>query len=174
VEFERLYRLELPGVAPDLDVQSALWGAETLYRLCQILVFRAVGPQQADALLLQPSPDATNASVVYSVDVTMRYLPDVCRLTKAASVNDPWIDRLAELAGDWPLSSVGVENVALKSIEAIACDPCLKRLYVDRIIAATDRSRISDPQIRSAVKTALGAHCDWAPTVYSWVEDFAA
>jgi hypothetical protein len=162
-EFERVFRLSLAGEPPPLDVGVAGAAAQTLYRLCQCLVHREFMPQetlaQADRL-----PDAPRTpGDHYSADLTFRFLPDVWRLTKEAAEGDPLVTTVRQLAGRWPLSSVGMPDLPAPAIDGIAEHPALLALYVDRIIQRRDRSRLSDPRLREAFLAAIGAHRELAP-----------
>jgi hypothetical protein len=162
-DFERVFRLSLAGEPPPLDVGLAGAAAQTLYRLCQCLVHREFMPQatlaQADRL-----PDAPRtAGDHYSADLTLRFLPDVWRLAKEAAEGDPLVTTIRQLAGVWPLSSIGMPDLPAPAIDGIAEHPALVALYVDRIIERRDRSRLSGPRIREAFLTAIGAHRELAP-----------
>jgi hypothetical protein len=162
-EFERVCRLSLAGEPPPLDVEIAGAAAQTLYRLCQCLVHREFMPQetlaQGDRL-----PDAPRtAADHYSADLTFRFLPDVWRLAKEAAEGDPLVTTIRQLAARWPLSSVGIPGLAAPAIDGIAEHPSLRTLYVDRIIERRDQSRLSNPRIREAFLTAIGAHRELAP-----------
>ena len=162
-DFERLFRLSLAGEAPPLDIDIAGAAAQTLYRLCQCLVYRELMPDQA---LAQGDrlPDAPRtAGAHYSADLVLRFLPDAWRLAKEAAEGDPLVTTTRELAARWPLSSVGIPDLPAPSIDGIAEHPALGALYVDRIIERRDRSRLNDPRVRDAFLTAIGAHRELAP-----------
>src|SRR5262245_56399356 len=162
-DFERLFRLSLTGEPPPVDMGIANAAAQTLYRLCQCLVYRELMPDQA---LAQGDrlPDAPRtASAHYSADLTLRFLPDAWRLAKEAAEGDPLVTTIRELAARWPLSSVGIPDFPAPAIDDIAEHPALLALYVDRIIERRDRSRLNDPRIRDAFLTAMGAHPELAP-----------
>ena len=162
-DFERLYRLSLAGEPPPLDIEIAGAAAQTLYRLCQCLVYRELMPDQT---LAQGDrlPDAPpTASAHYSADLVLRFLPDAWRLAKEAAEGDPLVTTIRELAARWPLSSVGISDLPAPDIDGIAEHPALLALYVDRVIERRDRSRLNDPRVRDALLTAMGAHHDLAP-----------
>ena len=96
----------------------------------------------------------------YSVDLVFHYLPDLMRFARSAAAADPLVEHLRRWARKWPLSSVGIEGVDDVSIDGFADSPGLMRLYADRVIAAGDTSRLSDPRVRQAVGGALGMYED--------------
>jgi len=164
-DFEHLFRLSLAGEPPPLDMGIAGAAAQTLYRLCQCLVYRELLPDQA---LAQGDrlPDAPRtASAHYSADLVLRFLPDAWRLAKEAAEGDPLVKTIRDLAARWPLSSVGIPDLPAPAIDGIAEHPALVALYVDRVIERRDRSRLNDPRIRDAFLTAMGAHHDLAPAL---------
>lgn len=162
---ERDRRDELPGTPPALSLEAAQYGAETLHRACQFLVFRDVEPETIQQELGRGWPGRLSPSVHYSVDLTLQYLPDVVRLARGESAEDPLVTELIRLAGRWPLSGVGITGAAEGDVEAIVTDPCLLRMYVDRIIARHDLQRLANERVRDAALQAIGAFSELAPEV---------
>jgi hypothetical protein len=162
---ERDYRRDLPGEAPAFSLPAARWGATTLLRACQCLSFRDLDEAQTAAAFATDCPEPSNPATHYSVDLTLRFLPDVARLARGANPSDPLVEQLRVFGGQWPLSSVGMPGVVPASIAAVVEHPCLLALYVDRVIAAVDVSRLSDPRVTMAVRAAIGWHDELAPAV---------
>ena len=75
------------------------------------------------------------------------------------------MDRLVELGRRWPLSSVGVANLGTVDPPPFVHHDCLLQLYVDRIIASKDRSRMNDPVVREAIRAAIGLYPELAPEI---------
>ncbi len=163
VAFESEYRDELPGNPPAISRPALLWGAMTTFRVSSFLAHRDANDETIRQAMRESCPESLSPSVCYSVDLTLRFLPDLVRLAKAVSANDPLVEILMELARQWPISSVGIANVGPVDTQAIVDDPCLLRLYVDRIIASKDQSRFDEPRVRDAVLAAIGAHPELAP-----------
>jgi hypothetical protein len=167
--FEATWRTGLAFDAPGLDLPAAVWGAVVLHRAVQCLVFRDRGPEEVAAALSAPGPEppspAVVYSVVYSVDLALRFLPDVGRLARAAAPDDPLVSRLLALGRDWPLSSVGVAGVDGVSVESFIDDRCLRALYVDRVLGTEDVGRLRDARVREAARAALGEFADLSPRV---------
>jgi hypothetical protein len=153
---------EFPSVIPPLAPAAARWAAELFYRACQFTVYRDLGPEKIAAALAAPCPPAQAASRHVSVDLTFRFLPDLYRLAHATSPDDPLCERLRTWAAEWPLSSVGVADVNPPHIDDVLEHAGLRTLYVDRIIARRDRSRLSEPRVRQAVLAAVGSYHELA------------
>jgi hypothetical protein len=168
--FDQQFRQQLPGTPPAFSEAAALWGATVFYRACQFLVYRDHEAAEIDAALSAPCPDAAGAAAHYSVDLTLRLLPDLVRLTQARSSDDPLVEHLQRLASAWPLSSVGVADVGQVDVEPLAQEPSLLGLYVDRIIAREDTARLGDPRVRNAVRAALGIFPELAPNIAAAIE----
>jgi hypothetical protein len=161
---DRQARLELAFEGPGLDLRAATWAANQLYRTCQLLVFRDGEPGAIRQALSAAGPEPVTPEVVYSVDLTFRYLPDLMTLARAAaSEGDPLVDTLLGLARAWPLSSVGMRDVGEVNVDAFRGHPALRQLYIDRIIARRDLSRLADPRVREAVREAIGLYPQLAP-----------
>jgi hypothetical protein len=156
-------RLEFPGQPPPLDVGAAMWGATSLYRACQLAVYRELDAGAIDELLGAAYPatapvEGGAASRHWSVDLAFRFLPDLVRHAAAASPQDPLVVRLRDWCAQWPLSSVGVTSVSALNEDDLAAHAELLQLYVDRILAKKDWSRLRHPAVRAAAQRSLGAH----------------
>lgn len=163
--FEREYRDNLPGTPPQVDPSAALYGAVTLYRVCQFLVFRDVEAKTIQTLLNRDFKQPHTAAVHYSVDLTLRFLPDAFKLTAGKASGDPLLNELVALANRWPLSSVGMPDVDDAKADEFVDDPCLLRLYADRIIAKSDLTRLNHPRVKLEVERAIGSFPELAPTI---------
>jgi hypothetical protein len=161
--FEREQRRELPGVAPPLCLPAAQWAAGMLYRACQFVAFRDADEEVIARALTAGCPDGDPSPVHYSVDLTFQYLPDLSRLARSTAEQDPLLAYIARWAVDWPLSSVGMAGVAPVKIDVWAADRCLLALYVDRVIARGDTSRLSDRRVREGVQQAVGLFSELSP-----------
>lgn len=161
-DFEREYRCSLPGEPPTFNMAIACQAAEALYGICRCLVYRELDPEK---VLSRPELDRAEntATAHYSADVVLRFLPDAWRLVRAASESDTLAPRLVALGRRWPLSSIGIPGVWPARIDAIAADPTLLALYVDRVIERGDKDRLGDTRVRQAVLEALGGHPELAP-----------
>lgn len=161
---DRQARLELAFDAPPVDFRAASWAANVLYRACQFLVFREAEPGAVRQALSAAGPEPVTPEVVYSVDLTFRYLSDLMTLARAAAIEgDPLVDTLLGLARAWPMSSVGMRDVGEVHVEAFIGHPALRQLYIDRVIARRDLSRLADPRVREAVREAIGLYPQLAP-----------
>jgi len=155
-DFENDWRVEVPGDPPGFSIDAAIWSATSLYLACSLVIHRDSDPQTIEQLLGNPPPDCSLVESHYSVDLTMRYLPDVLGLARSASNDDPLVVRLLEWARQWPLSSVGIKEVGDVDTAGLRTSATLMRLYVDRIIAAEDTDRLDDPAVSEIAAATLG------------------
>lgn len=168
---ESVSRLEFPGSPPEPAMPAALWAATSYYRACQLAVYRDLDAGAVEELLSATCPTAANTPVPrsmspvplaaarhWSVDLVFRFLPDLVKHASAASQQDPLVEKLRGWAGEWPLSSVGIANVAPQHEEEIATHPGLLQLYVDRIMAKKDWTRLRHAAVRDAIRRSVGAH----------------
>jgi hypothetical protein len=160
-------RANLPGIAPEFIPEAAEWAAQRLYRACQALVCREMPPAEMMKMLREPCLHPASPAVDYSVDLVFRFLPDLLTIARRVSPNDPLVEELLTLGRGWPLSSVGMEGVGAVDASRLLADPCLRQLYVDRILLAGDTSRLSDDAVRAAARAALGAYPELAPALAS-------
>lgn len=156
-------RVDMAGEAPPLSMGPALWGAWMLYSGAQFLTFRELDGGLVTQRLGAAPPASASPWVCWSVDLTLRYLPDLVALARGLSANDPLVTGLLELARAWPLSSVGISGVGAVQVGGFWSHASLRALYVDRILERKDTARLADPEVREAVRAALGDHGSLAP-----------
>ena len=161
LELDRRERLEFPGEAPALSLPAARWAAATFYRACQLLVCRDVPAAEIAGALAAACPQGRAPEVHYSVDLGLRYLPDLLGAGRRLAAGDPLVDALGRLAREWPLSSVGVpglEPEELAEIDTLLGHRGLRQLYTDRVLQHGDTARAEHPAVRAAVLASLGQH----------------
>jgi hypothetical protein len=161
--WDAVQREEMSGRAPDLQPIAAEWAATRLYRGCQALVCRDLPPPEMQTMLREPCPVEPTPETDYTVDLVFRFLPDLVALARRVAQNDPLVEELLTLARAWPLSSVGLDGVGEVEAARVLAHPSLRQLYIDRIVATGDASRVRDDSVRAAVRTALGAFPGLAP-----------
>ena len=164
-DWEAANRAEFPGAPPAVSWAVVQWALAQFYRACQFAVYRDVPASTVTTTLSAACPAAPRPSQHYSVDLIFRFLPDLLRLAKSTSEGDPLCDCLRCWASEWPLSSVGMAGVNQADISPVYEDAGLLRLYVDRVIARRNASRLNDPRVRSAVRAALGHFDELAPPI---------
>jgi hypothetical protein len=169
-QLEIEYRLGLPGQPPGFDPQAAEWALTSLYRACQFLVYRELPEELLRSDLSRKYPADLSPAVCYSVDLSFRFLPDILRMARAASAHDPLVECLRNWAKDWPLSSVGIVDVEPGSVAGFLDDLSLRTIYIDRILATQDRTRLTDERVAAAVRIALGGFRELSPAIYDAVQ----
>lgn len=159
-------RAELGPEPPPLDVPSGVWGATLLYRLCQFLVGRHLGPDLIAEACADPCPTPRGPATDWSVDLSLRHLPALHRMAAGFGMGDPLVDHLRRLARAWPLSSVGIPGLEGPwTLNPFIEHRALGRLYADRIVNAGDRSRLGDARVDDLLSADLGGHPELAPGI---------
>jgi hypothetical protein len=168
---EREWRLELAFVPPPLVMPAAVWAVQLMYRAAQLLVYHEIDAAVVERDLSVTCPEASSPAVVYSVDLAMRLLPDLVTLARAVSDDDPLTIGLMRLARQWPLSSVGILGVGSDfHTDAFFDHPCLRRVYVDRIIDRRDTSRLSDARVAAVARESIGGFPTLVPELVKALE----
>lgn len=160
-EVDALARAEAPGAAPELDLAAAAWALERVLGACRALVERSLSAKEVEELVCVPLPAPRSAAVLWSADLTLRFLPDLCALARGVARDDPLVTALARLARDWPLSAAGLAlggDGAPELPEALRADACLRGLLVDRVLARGSVELEAVPWIAEALGAAVGAH----------------
>jgi hypothetical protein len=174
-ELDASYRRQLPETFPVLQMPAATFGALLMYRSAQVLTYRDLGIEGLQQAIAA-GPTGEGAGEQTSVDLCLHFLPDLVRLARAASANDPLVACLLDLGARWPLSSVGIGGVTLNEqgwarVLAMSQQPAAWRLYVDRVLQTGDASRLADPATRQAVRAAVGAFPQLAGKLAKELED---
>ncbi|MDX1947752.1 MAG: hypothetical protein SFU86_20310 [Pirellulaceae bacterium] len=170
MEQEALCRGEFPGIAPPLDLPAAMWAAEMFHRACQLMVYRDLDEEAIAELLAAPCPTCSPASQHWSVDLVFRFLPDLIRHATRAAEGDPLVERLRGWAAEWPLSSVGMHKVLPRRVPELVADRGLGQLYLDRILAKKDFSRLAEPTLREPLRAAIGGHQQLWPELEDYLQ----
>lgn len=166
-EYESTWRRDLPEPVPELHLATARWGAVWLYHACQFSVYRDVDEEAIQEVLGGHFSGELTADVVYSVDLTNRFLPDVEKFSRSVAERDPLVTHLKERARQWPLSSVGMPGIGDVTVDGFADHPGLMQLYADRIISSGDVSRLADERVRKQIESNLGMFSELAPSFAS-------
>ncbi len=151
--------LDLPAFSPN----AALWAARLFHQLCRFVVCRDIPEEEIKTLCDAPCPEPRGPEADWSADLTLRHLPDLLRLARHLSNADPLVEQIKRIAGNWPLSSVGIEG--LENLQIDFKHPGLRRLYADRIVAAGDKSRLGDARLDDLLRADLGLHRELAPAI---------
>lgn len=162
-DYEVIRRQGFPGAAPPFSTQAAVWAAKSFYRACQAATFRDIPAELLPQFLCEQCPKTESSSLHYSVDLVFQYLPDLTKLAGYVMSADPLLDHLRMWANQWPLSSVGMQEVTPVSLQGIVEHSSLLQYYVDRIIARRDKTRITDPLVQQVLRTRVSVYKELFP-----------
>jgi len=171
-DLDRRAREEMISGAPPLNTDAAVWASVQLYHLCQFFIIRDLPTEAMDAVFkvgAAAHPDRQDAAAIYSVDLVLRYLPDLQKLVRGLAEADPLLSVIDALCLRWPLSSVGMKVAEPDSgaVNAILDHPSLAQLYVDRILETSDVSRWNEPRVGIRVRAVLGEHSELHPEAFA-------
>ncbi len=169
-EQDAALRLESPGKLPELELSVAMWAAKTCYGASQLIVYRQLDERAIAELLPAAVSSPCSPSSHWSADLTLRFLPDLLRHASVVSEQDPLVTHLRSLAFAWPLSSVGIDGITPQHVEELGSSPAMLRLYVDRILAHKDFTRLEHPAVREAARQAVGMHTALWPDLTKYLE----
>ena len=103
------YETESPGypfAAPAFDAAAALWGAKTIYTACQLVLYRENKTAELPELL-PPYKGDINASAMVSVDLCLRFLPEVISSARNIDPEDSLVEIIENLLTQWHYSGIG-------------------------------------------------------------------
>lgn len=172
-QLERLWRLELPGVPPAFLPGLAIMATQILMAACRAVVHRNLSAEQTKNSIRQIRLTlGHSASEHYSVDLVLRFLPQVSERARRISESDELLEVLSFIGRRWPLSSVGMLDCAPEQLPAALQHPALWRMYIDRIISTKDVSRVNISSVHDAVVAAIGPFSNLAPELIDRIKRF--
>lgn len=148
--------LDYPHQAPPFDAKAALWAAALLYHAAQAILNRKATLEELAPLFDAYSGEKT-AGAVLSVDLCLRFLPDLLDKLKVVNPDDGLILLLELQLEQWPYSGVGYASKGWPQQQELE-HPCVCQLYADRIIAHKDSHWLAVPALEKAVRASLGAY----------------
>ena len=149
---------------PEFHSKVALEALRCVYRLCLALVERAMSEGEVLAIFSAIPAEPATAGEILSADVVLRHLPVIQQWAKSLSPHDPLVQGMPALGVRFPLSSVGMGELPLPvDLTLLKRHRGLWHLYIDRVIEHQDASRLADPEVKAAVRDALGSHVTLAP-----------
>lgn len=163
--------LEAPGIAPEMHLESAVWATTTLCWAASMFVDRVAIETELPSDLVATEPRDGLACHQWSVDLAFRFLPSLIDRSQRIASEDGLSQTLLDLAGRWPLSSVGVQpantNVAdtpgelamdESKLAVIADHVCLRGILIDRIFSRKCERLARHELFRPFVAQSIGAH----------------
>lgn len=150
--------LEYPYSAPAFDAAAALWAAKTMNMAAQLLLYRENKPDDLGTLF--PAFDREiNHAAVLSADLCLRFLPDTLRELKIIDSLDPLILILENILSQWHYSGIHYPlDLSTVELERGLANPCLRQLYINRIIHYKNISLAQHELFRNHISAALGLY----------------
>ncbi len=149
-----------PFTAPEFDWTAALWSAKVVYFSAQLLLYRQTAIEEV-ATLLQPYTDLPTVNNILSVDLCLRFLPDILNKLKEIDPEDEIIPILESFLTQWHYSAINypLEETKL-DFKTVVSDRSIRQLYCDRIIAHKAFRRARHEAIEPYVIGSLGDYKD--------------
>ena len=164
-KLERMWRCELPEDPPEFLPEAAVSATQILMAVCRAVVHREVSMEETEQVIQRVCLAEDNtASQHYSMDLVLRFLPQVADRARRISEGDALLDLLGRIGQKWPLSSVGMKGCHPEQLPLALQHPTLWRMYIDRIISTKDVARINISSVRDAIAASLGPFPHLAPT----------
>lgn len=152
--------LNYPLKSPIFDENAGLWAAKIVYYAAQLLLNRGNTRKDLDLFFFNLIGDITPSKIL-SVDLCLRFLPQINLQLKSIDADDPLVNILDNLLEIWQYSAIDndskpPENSLLLSIN----NPCISQLYLDRIIEKQVLLWAELPDINPLLNQHLGYHKD--------------
>ncbi len=161
--------LEYPAKEiPIFDPTGALWAAQTVYIAAQLLLHRENKESDLELLLPDYNISCTPSSVL-SVDICLRFLPDILTQLKMIDSEDAIIINLLERKLlYWHYSGINYElAIDQLDLDKVFVDTALKQAYINRIIMYKKTSLANHALCKSNVEGNLGMFSDYFWKIFS-------
>lgn len=147
---------EYPYTPPAFDKDAAIWGAKTFYTAAQLVLYRE--NKEADLHLLLPGFEGEHtSSAILSADLCLRFLPDMLVQLKLIDPEDALIGTLEALLTTWHYSGIAYKALPeTPDFTVVLRSPCLRQLYINRVIAHKRLTLANNPAISGFVTANLG------------------
>lgn len=143
---------------PPFSEEAAFWAAALIYRAAQLMLYRE-NKEVELAGILPVYNGPKDVSAILSADLTLRFLPSVIEKLKEIDKDDALIPLLSDVAVEWDFSSVGMKmDSKFEAMRMAKLNPCLLRLYIDRVIELRDAERAQHPLLHEEIKAVLGLY----------------
>lgn len=150
--------LDLPGPVLAFHPAAALQGSIILFRAACLVSFREIGETGIHELLPRdPLPEGSNPAAHFSADLCLRHWPDLYRMARARSEDDPLVKLMHELAAGFPLSSLGM-NLPVALDSPVLRHSGLRQFFAERALQRADHACLAVPEIGTLVRLSLGAY----------------
>lgn len=154
-EFER-EATAYPAAVPVYNATAALWGAKTTYFSGQLFLYRDNKPSELAGIVPQ-FPGKVDAAAMLSADVCLRFLPGIINGLNTVDTEDPLIPMLKGYLKQFHYSAIGMDmELKWEDIENAFANPCLSRLYLDRITERRAIQWASIPQVKEMLLADMG------------------
>lgn len=127
--------LHAPGLPPDFSPSASFWGARTLRWFAAMLLDRVQTDVSFPTEWTKTQPDILDPSAHWSVDLTLRFLPDLQQRLGSERHSDPLAETMQRVAERWPLSTGVVaseQNTTARAWDCIRSHPTLRRMSIER------------------------------------------
>ncbi|KYP15341.1 hypothetical protein [Flavihumibacter sp. CACIAM 22H1] len=142
----------------EFDKAAALWAARYLYTTAQLLLYRTYSVEQLPMLLAGFKDDLTPEAIL-SADLCLRFLPDLFDLANKLDYSDPIQSCIVSTLSIWQYSGIKIADATLTpKLEIIFSNPCLKQLYLNRILETDNPYLKKHPVIQQELSAIAGIY----------------
>lgn len=165
-------QLNTPKAPIPFDPAAALWSAKFLYRAVQVTLLRSLD-ESTIKKELRLYPGIISAASICSVDLCLRYMDDLFKLTKGLAPGDILLEYFRKLAFQWPYSAIGWAPLPNKEqLFEILRHEGLRLLFLERLLEKKAYSEITKLQLTPWIHSLTGLYPkELLPEVFNHIEN---
>jgi len=150
--------LDLPGPELGFHAEAAVWGGILLFRAACLLCFREIGEHEIRELLhTQGMPGEADPAAHFSADLCLRHWPELLRMARAQSEDDPLVGMMSDLSVQFPLSTMAMPAAGFQT-SPVFLHPGLRQFFAERALERSHHATLALPEIGTLVRSKLGRY----------------
>lgn len=150
--------LDLPGPPLSYHPRAAMWGAMMSFRAACFICFRDIAAGTISQLLPDhPLPDEATPEAIFSADLCLRHWPELFRIARARSEDDPLVNAMHRIGRQVPLSALGMQ-IAVDPVHPLFRHQGLAQLFAERALERADHACLAIPEIATIIRSKTGAY----------------
>lgn len=137
---------------------AAIWSAMVVYITAQLILYRQDKTFELEGLFPVDNFDCNESSIL-SVDLCLRFIPDMLQELKLIDREDELVYIIEKKLYKWHFSGVNYSIDTEKlNFEPVFKNKCLKQLYINRIIEYKNKNLAKHPVFYSGISASLGLY----------------
>lgn len=157
-EFE-LESSNYPKIKTVFNPQAALWSAQVVYIIAQMIVFRKNNIDEVEQIIPKENFDVTVDNML-SIDLCLRFLPQMISKLNELDQEDILIEKGNTILKKWHYSNVEKATDIPNNLDELYLVDGFKNMYINRIVQYQNIALATHQASNRTIKNALNIYED--------------